>query len=79
MVYESSLVILARWHAIWGQVITVRTPIIDTVGSIGAQGILMVRLTSSNFFRSVPWDPTLVISLGFFWGLVGALVLRKCR
>jgi hypothetical protein len=75
--YEGGLICFARWTAILGRVTTVRTPVLDTIGSLARD----VCVEGSACFRNVPWRGELVIGVGFATFALCALMLcvRRAR
>ena len=77
VLYEAALLCWANWHAMWGQVQSVETPVLDSFGTVLAAVARPVQMSVKGAFLNMPWKPTLVIGLGISWALVGIKLLRR--
>jgi hypothetical protein len=77
LVFESTALCAARWRMMYGPVVAVQTPVLDTVAA-GFHCIYSgVNDTTSGMFRRLPWRPSLVIPLACTWALCCTLLFRR--
>lgn len=75
--YEVTLRIVARWRGLYGQVPTVRTPVLDSFASMLADAARAVHVPIRQSLHGVPWNADAVIVLGFVWAMVAVFILKK--
>ena len=76
LVKESIAVCYAGWCDVLGRPVTVRTPILDTIG----EGIQTAREEAKNtiapFFNRVPWNPPVVLGASAVIMALAIMMLR---
>jgi hypothetical protein len=76
-IYELTLVCVANWHAMYGQVIHPETPLLDAGGSVLGNIARTLRERLHSTFQNLPWRPSLVIAIGILWAAFMSLPLRQ--
>lgn len=77
LVHEGALLAIANWRAMNGDVIYVRTPVIDALGTAVSQTSESVQTTVGGFFHELPWRPEYVIGVAVAWAIGGGYLLRS--
>jgi len=77
LAYEIVGLCAANWQAMYGGVEHVETPILDTLDATYADAARVVRTRANRVIRSLPWQPTVVITLGLAWALFMSVPLRR--
>jgi hypothetical protein len=76
-IVEGTALCTARWKAMYGPVVTPRTPMLESA-SLGLQSICRTtQLASSQVFRNLPWRASCVIPMACLWAACGGLLLRR--
>ena len=75
--YETLIVCAAHWRAMWGQVETVETPVLDAFVDAYEGLAVPVRGQVAHTFHDMPWRPSLVIGLAVAWALAGSRLMRR--
>lgn len=77
LVYEYSKICVARWRALYGQVQTVSTPLLDALDGLVNALLVYVHRSVSEMLFAMPLRPGLIIPLAFVWAFAASLILRK--
>lgn len=77
LVYEYSKICVARWCALYGQVQTVSTPLLDALDGLVNAFLAYSHRTVSELLYAMPLRPGLIIPLAFAWAFAASLFLRK--
>src|SRR5262249_37056905 len=76
LLYEAVQCRVADWRAMRGEFITVRTPVIDALGTMIYEGGRGSRQARKGILRAPPWRIGPTVALSLLWAFGAALLLR---
>lgn len=79
LIYDGTMVLLARWQSLFGPTPAVETPFLDALAAFVADTYRSFDQGTTRTFRNVPWSPSAVLGLGFAWVVVGCRLLMRGR
>lgn len=79
IVFESSALCASRWVAMYGQLSTPHTPVLDLLGKGLAELSSAFSLTFRRTFFNLPWKAQMVIPLTIAWAFLGSLFMLRKR
>jgi hypothetical protein len=79
VVYEYSTLCASRWIAMYGQVSTPHTPVLDALGDYVSEVHSSLALMFRRTFFNLPWKASLIIPLTMLWGFIASLFMSRNR
>lgn len=77
ILYEVALSSVANWRSIWGPTQHVETPVLLFLGHVWHDLVRSTGTRSAAIFARVPWQPSLVITVGILWAIFMSVPLRR--
>jgi len=77
VIYESTLVVAARWQGLFGTYPNVRTPVLDVIGDNYRIATYDLKQWSRSIFHRTPWKTSYVIPIAIIFTGSLAMLMRK--
>jgi len=77
VIYESGLVVAARWQGLFGSYPNIRTPILDAITDNYQMATFDIKQWTRSIFHRTPWKSSYVIPIAIiFTGALATLMRR---
>src|SRR4051812_49239669 len=77
VIYESSIVVAARWQGLFGVYPNVRTPVLDAITDNYQMATYDMKQWTRSIFHRTPWKSSYVIPIAIIFTGSLAMLMRK--
>jgi hypothetical protein len=77
VIYESTLVVAARWQGLFGIYPNIRTPVLDAIGDNYQMATYDAKQWTRGIFHRTPWKSSYVIPIAIIFTGALATLMRK--